>query len=81
MYYYADGDYKLLRVAVDASDRPDIGAFRAAPAQRYIGGSGWTDQRPNESLAMKALYSGDFSPVDEAEAERIMGVLDAERAS
>jgi hypothetical protein len=81
MYYYADGDYKLLRFAVDAADRPDMAEFRAAPAQRYVGGGGWTDQRPNESLAAEALMSGDFSPVDEPEAERIMGVLDAEAKS
>ena len=80
MYYYADGDYALLRFAVDAADQPDMAEFRAAPAQRYVGGGGWTDPAPgSDSLASKALYSGDFYPVDEAEAERIMGVLDAER--
>jgi hypothetical protein len=79
MYYYADGDYALLRFAVDAADQPDMAEFRAAPAQRYVGGGGRTDPRPGERLATKALYSGDYYPVDEAEAERIMGVLDAER--
>jgi hypothetical protein len=78
MYYYADGDYALIRVHVNSDQPPDLHEFHAAHAQRYMGGAGWVD-KPGESLTSKAIYSGDFYPVDEAEATRIMAVLDAQR--
>jgi len=80
-YYYADGENALIRVAVDESDQPDLAALQAAPAQRYVGGSGWTDPRPTERLVSKALFSGDYYAVDEPEAERIMSVMDADRSA
>jgi hypothetical protein len=78
MYYYADGDQDLVRIELDK--RPEV--FVNAPAKRYVGAAagGWIDTPSGFDMAVEAVYSGDYSPVDEAEAQRIMGVIDARRA-
>ncbi|MDV3130005.1 hypothetical protein M1247_34235 [Mycobacterium sp. 21AC1] len=76
-YYYADGDNKLIRVDVGDS-KPSIEVFTASPGQLYIGDGEWMDpEPPGRNLATEALYSGDYYGVDETEAQRVMGVIDA----
>lgn len=71
MWYFADGDRKLIRVKTSAP----MGSpgFYDADAERYTarGGSG---PRPY-NLASEAINSGSYTPVDEAEAERVMNAM------
>jgi hypothetical protein len=82
MRYYADGDHKLICVDFPA-DKVGLPLSRVT-AHKYRGGKGWIDPedigRDSHSLAVEALYSGNYYMVDEAEARRIMAVLDTERS-
>jgi hypothetical protein len=79
-YYYADGDYALIRVDVGAG-APTPEQFYAAPAQRYVGAAkgGWIESPTGLNLASEAVNSGDYYPVDEAEAQRVQAVIDAKK--
>ncbi len=84
-YYYADGDYFLIRVdvgprTVDEDGRvtnpPTPEEFYAAPAQRYTSKYGWIESRTGQRLQVVAIWSGDYYPVDEEEAQRVQAAID-----
>jgi hypothetical protein len=71
VWYFADGDRKLIRVMTSApmgSNR-----FYNADAERYTARRGWGPRPYN--LASEAINSGSYTPVDEAEAERVMNAM------
>lgn len=77
--YFADGDRDLIRV--DLGDWEPGSPVFGRPAQRYLGrDSGWVESKIGHDLAVVAFDSGDYYLVSEAEAQRIMRVINAERA-
>jgi hypothetical protein len=72
-WYFADGTEKLIRVKTSAPMGSP--AFFDAPAQRYTARVGWIESRSGHNLASEAINSGDYAPVDEAEAMRVMHAI------
>src|SRR5262249_20076885 len=79
MRYYAEGDYSLIRLHAPVDDS-SVDAVLPSHGQLYRGGEGWIDPPAGRDLVIEALFSGNYHQVDEAEANRVQGVLDAERA-
>jgi hypothetical protein len=78
MQYYTDAGTELIRI--DAPDDITGPALTSAPSQRYYGAAkGAWKPSPIYNLGVVALFSGDYNPIDEAEAIEIMAKIDAER--
>ena len=77
MQYYSDGGTDLIRI--DAPDNTTGPALTSAPSQRYYGAAkgGW-DKSPIYNLGVVALFSGDYNPIDEAQAKQIMAEIDGQ---
>jgi hypothetical protein len=73
MWYFADGDQALIRIRTSAPmGSPE---FFDAPAQRYTARGGWGPSQSGHNLASEAINSGDYTPVLEDEAMRVMAAM------
>ena len=72
-WYFADGDQALIRVKTSAPMGSE--KFYNAEAERFTARGGWGPSRSGYNLASEAINSGDYMPVDEAEAMRVMAAM------
>jgi hypothetical protein len=77
MQYFYDGGTDLIRI--DAPDDITGPALTSAPSQRYYGAAkgGW-EPSPIYNLGVVALFSGDYDPIDEAQAMQIVAEIDGQ---
>jgi hypothetical protein len=73
MWYFADGDQGLIRVMTNAPMGSE--AFFDADADRFTARGGWGASRSGYNLASEAINSGDYTPVDEAQATAVMAAM------
>lgn len=74
MWYFADGDQKLIRLHTDAP--MGSAAFYNAHSERYTARAGWVPSASGFNLASEAINSGDYTPVgDPVEIARIMAAM------
>jgi hypothetical protein len=72
-WYFADGDQALIRVKTSAPmGSPE---FYDAEAERFTARGAWGPSRSGWNLASEAINSGDYTPVDEVEAMRVMAAM------
>ncbi|MFG1931320.1 hypothetical protein ACGFK1_11765 [Mycobacterium sp. NPDC048908] len=80
MQYYTDGGLDLIRIV--APDNVTGPWLTEQPSHRYYGAAkgGW-EPSPIYNLAVVALFSGDYYPITEAQADEIMAEIDGEKAT
>jgi hypothetical protein len=73
VWYFADGDQALIRIRSDAP----MGSqdFYDADAERFTARGGWGPSRSGYNLASEAVNSGEYMPVSDAEAMRVMAAM------